>query len=283
MMAWSMAKRSLPVWAALIVLLFPLCVGFGGGQIQVSGSPTGDVVTVSFVVSDTREMANLLAYLVAALASIQTNGQGQYGMPGGAQQGLPPIVMGVTPDGFYGQPGVPGGGQIYQQPGLVPQGPAAPASTPQVAPGAGNVQAPVAGGPFGGSPLGNRTARITSRIGDSRDGGSRRHQGVDLGCPTGTPLYALGSGTVKRVYYSKTGGWTEEIQYDNGYRAMYCHMRDFDTPSGRMAVGTRVQAGQMVGHSNNTGTATTGPHLHFQMNDPSGAIVDPLRVPGIRI
>jgi murein DD-endopeptidase MepM/ murein hydrolase activator NlpD len=50
------------------------------------------------------------------------------------------------------------------------------------------------------------TRAIQSVWGDSRDGGSRSHQGVDIFAPRGTPVVATGKGTVGFVGTNRLGG-----------------------------------------------------------------------------
>lgn len=129
---------------------------------------------------------------------------------------------------------------------------------------------------FGGRPVDG--GRITSDYGPRNLFGHSYHYGIDFGVGTGTPLKALGPGRVVSTGYDYGGGKTIVIKYDNGYSSVYCHCRDAS-----VSPGTRVSAGQVVGHSNNTGAWTTGPHLHFAMKNASGNYVNPRSVPGVRI
>jgi murein DD-endopeptidase MepM/ murein hydrolase activator NlpD len=86
--------------------------------------------------------------------------------------------------------------------------------------------------------------------------------GVDLGAPSGTPVYAAAGGT---VIVSRVGGWNGGygdyvvIDHGNGTQTLYAHL-SADTVS----VGQSVAAGQKIGAVGKTGEAT-GNHLHFEV------------------
>ena len=70
------------------------------------------------------------------------------------------------------------------------------------------------------------------------------------------------------------------ILHDDGTMALYAHLK----PEGVMVrVGQRVQAGQQIGLSGNTGF-TTGPHLHFAIQVNRGMRLEsiPFRMNGPR-
>lgn len=119
-------------------------------------------------------------------------------------------------------------------------------------------------------------ARVTSTFGPRELFGKNFHYGVDLGVPTGTPLRSLGDGKVISTGYDYGGGKTITIKYANGMTSSYAHCRDAS-----VAVGATVKRGDVVGHTNNTGAYTTGPHLHFSLKDAAGKFVDPLKVPSV--
>ena len=97
------------------------------------------------------------------------------------------------------------------------------------------------------------------------------HHGIDYGIPVGTELFAASSGTVVFAGYSSAGyGNYTKIQHDDGYVSIYAH----GNGSFHVNVGDHVEAGQAIMQSGNSG-ASTGPHLHFEMYDPSGNRIDP--------
>ena len=119
-------------------------------------------------------------------------------------------------------------------------------------------------------------ARVTSTYGPRDLFGKNFHYGVDLGVPTGTPLRSLGEGKVISTGYDYGGGKTIVIKYDNGLTSSYAHCRDAS-----VSVGSTVKKGTLVGHTNNTGAYTTGPHLHFSLKDAGNKFVDPLKIPSV--
>lgn len=95
----------------------------------------------------------------------------------------------------------------------------------------------------------------------------RPHLGTDYAAPTGTPVQAIGSGTVVLSAYRGGGGNTVEIRHSNGYESYYMHLsRRF------VRNGQHVDQGQRVGLVGMTGLAT-GPHLDFRLKK-RGAFVD---------
>ena len=110
---------------------------------------------------------------------------------------------------------------------------------------------------------------IRSRWGAPRDGGARRHEGIDVFAPRGTPVVAGAPGRVSRVQETPIGGRVVWLQSDLG-SLYYAHL---DRQS--VAVGARVAAGDTLGTVGNTGNAaSTPPHLHFGLYGRGGA-VDP--------
>jgi murein DD-endopeptidase MepM/ murein hydrolase activator NlpD len=97
-------------------------------------------------------------------------------------------------------------------------------------------------------------------FGDPRDGGSRRHHGVDIFKPRGTPVLAAADGVISSVDTTEIGGRVVWLRESHGRHSIYyAHL---ETPL--VEDGQRVQAGDTVGLVGNTGNArTTPPHLHF--------------------
>tara|TARA_B100000989_G_C19531634_1_gene470319 strand:+ start:1494 stop:2810 length:1317 start_codon:yes stop_codon:yes gene_type:complete len=88
----------------------------------------------------------------------------------------------------------------------------------------------------------------------------RPHLGVDLAAPYGTPIKAVGSGTV--TFAGRKGGYGNVIILNNGHSisTRYAHMQKFAKGIKR---GKRVKKGQVIGYVGSTGLAT-GPHLHYE-------------------
>lgn len=115
--------------------------------------------------------------------------------------------------------------------------------------------------------------KISSNFGDRIHpitGERKQHKGVDIAVPVGTKLYSAVKGTVTVARYSDSAGYMVTIQNDNGWTVTFMHMNNFVVSSGQ-----RILKGDYVGESGNTGNST-GPHLHLQVNDPSGNPVNPI-------
>ena len=86
----------------------------------------------------------------------------------------------------------------------------------------------------------------------------RRHQGIDLPYPTGTPVYAAFDGKVRVSDYVGGYGNLVIIRHANGLETYYGHMSRRD-----VAPGDWVNAGDVIGLGGSTGRSS-GPHLHFE-------------------
>jgi peptidoglycan LD-endopeptidase LytH len=118
---------------------------------------------------------------------------------------------------------------------------------------------------------GHDAGDIRSFFGADRDGGARRHEGIDIFASRGTPVIATAPGVVTRVGTNALGGnvvWVRDL--DRGLANYYAHL---DHQTAR--TGQRVRRGDTLGTVGNTGNArSTPPHLHFGLYD-AGAL-DPL-------
>ncbi|MFB8758335.1 M23 family metallopeptidase [Streptomyces nigra] len=108
------------------------------------------------------------------------------------------------------------------------------------------------------------------------------HTGVDFSAATGTPLKAVGAGTVVSAGWGGAYGNQVVIRLADGYYAQYAHLSSLSVSSGQT-----VTAGQQIGLSGATGNVT-GPHLHFEIRTTPdyGSDVDPvayLRSKGVAI
>ena len=97
----------------------------------------------------------------------------------------------------------------------------------------------------------------------------RMHEGNDFGTPVGTPLASMSTGTV--VFAGFQGGYGNkvEIEYWDGTVSVYGHLSSISA-----SVGDRVEPGDIIGLSGNTGHST-GPHLHLEIHPQGGNAVDP--------
>lgn len=120
--------------------------------------------------------------------------------------------------------------------------------------------------------------RITSRFSNSRYHPVlkryRPHHGVDYAAPTGTPVYAVGSGRViAKGYQPKGGGNYLKIRHNNVYTTVYMHLSRF---AKGIRVGSNVAQKEVIGYVGATGLAT-GPHLDFRVFE-HGRPINPLTV-----
>ena len=138
--------------------------------------------------------------------------------------------------------------------------------------GAGRVRVEVEARPSLAFPVaGARGADIGSVWGDGRDGGARRHEGIDIFADRGTPVVASAPGRVSRVRTTPRGGRVVWLAPDGRQVSLYYAHLDTQL----VADGQRVDAGDTLGRVGMSGNAAgTPPHLHFGVYGRGGA-VDP--------
>ena len=111
--------------------------------------------------------------------------------------------------------------------------------------------------------------------GDAR-GAGRTHQGTDLFAAVNSYVYAVVDGTLTRRAWDQPGlrsgnAWWLTAADGSGTYYFYGHLADF-APG--LSVGSRVEAGQIIGFMGNTGNSAS-PHLHFEMHPGGGGAVNP--------
>lgn len=117
-------------------------------------------------------------------------------------------------------------------------------------------------------------SRFGARV-DPIHGGKSFHRGQDYRVPTGTFCRSIGDGRVRYVATDPGAGLMLAIAGVGrfaGYEWRYLHLHHVDVVAGQ-----DVATGQTVAESGNTGTRTTGPHLHFEIHH-NGVAIDPLSV-----
>lgn len=147
-----------------------------------------------------------------------------------------------------------------------------------------------------GNPLDGGTRVISSFIGAHRDGGARRHRGIDVEAVFGEPVRAVADGVVqfagadlpgrgrtvrltpatqRQVSNSRLGNGgrfvcithtpdvlpSSESNDPASVRSCYMHLNTFD-----VVMGQRVQRGEVIGTVGRTGMKISAPHLHFEMH-----------------
>lgn len=120
--------------------------------------------------------------------------------------------------------------------------------------------------------------RISSRFSNSRYHPVlkryRAHHGVDYAAPTGTPVYAIGSGRViAKGYQANGGGNYLKIRHNSVYTTTYMHLSRF---AKGIKVGSMVKQKETIGYVGATGLAT-GPHLDFRVHE-NGKPINPLTI-----
>lgn len=115
--------------------------------------------------------------------------------------------------------------------------------------------------------------RVSSEYGDRVDpvtgAFKRKHKGIDIAAPIGTPVYAATSG---RAVVSKgtKGGYGNLLDIlGTEYNTRYAHLDSFKVDDG-----DSVEQGQVVATVGNTGRST-GAHLHFEVRDKDGKDINP--------
>jgi murein DD-endopeptidase MepM/ murein hydrolase activator NlpD len=113
--------------------------------------------------------------------------------------------------------------------------------------------------------VGVRTSQLYNSWGDARDGGRRRHRGIDIFAPKGTPLVAVADGIISYIGVQPKGGNCLWLTTESGSSFYYAHL---DRWAPGLYEGMEVKSGDLLGFVGNTGNAlTTPPHLHFGINE----------------
>ena len=92
-----------------------------------------------------------------------------------------------------------------------------------------------------------------------RYGTWRKHEGVDLAAPKGTPVYATGNAVVKQARWRTGYGNLVELNHGFGYKTRYGHLSKMYVKEG-----DSVTRGQVIGEVGNTGVSE-GSHLHYEV------------------
>ena len=108
------------------------------------------------------------------------------------------------------------------------------------------------------------TSQYGKRVDPMDHSKTQIHHGIDIKTHSDALLATENNGKVVAVNHNTNtgGGKTVTIEYERSdgskMRTQYMHMSEIN-----VKVGDVVQAGQKIGVSGNTGTRTTGEHLHF--------------------
>lgn len=99
--------------------------------------------------------------------------------------------------------------------------------------------------------------------------------GLDYNCAVGETVWAAERGIVVLASNNPNSGAGKHvvIKHRDGSQTFYYHLSVVSVGNG-----TRVKQHESIGKTGNTGTQTTGPHLHFALKDKRGKFHDPAKV-----
>lgn len=121
-------------------------------------------------------------------------------------------------------------------------------------------------------PLGAES-KISSKFGERLDPLNpttiRFHAGLDLKASMNTPVLSIFNGTVSATGWGPLGGYYVRVDHGDGIGSYYCHLNEITCETGQ-----KVSQYEQIALSGNTGSRTTGPHLHFSLYI-DGTTVDP--------
>ena len=105
----------------------------------------------------------------------------------------------------------------------------------------------------------------------------KKHEGVDMAAPMGTPIKASGDGVVDFVGTQNGYGNFVVLKHWSNYSTAYGHMSRFASGLRR---GQKVSQGDVIGYVGTTGWAT-GPHLHYEFRI-GGHATDPMAMKNLQ-
>src|SRR3989344_5554932 len=95
------------------------------------------------------------------------------------------------------------------------------------------------------------------------------HRAIDYAATFGTPVRAVGDGTVIFAGWDGSYGYKISVRHNATYTTNYAHLSKFAIKSGQ-----KVSQGQTIGYVGSTGLST-GPHLHYELVK-NGTKINPL-------
>ena len=113
--------------------------------------------------------------------------------------------------------------------------------------------------------------QVTSLLKDGR-----RHKGVDFKTPVGSQVHAPFDGVIERRNwnFAGNGNCLDVLDSASGRHAIFLHL---DVLPKEMGVGRRVKKGEVIASSGNSGHSFA-PHLHYQLEDAAGKVLDPFAI-----
>lgn len=122
---------------------------------------------------------------------------------------------------------------------------------------------------------------ITGRFGTlsefRKKNGMQPHSGVDWAKPEGTPIPAIANGTIVLQQFSQVLGNVSVLRVMGKdaklYYVGFCHLK-----AEGLAVGTKVQEGDTIAFVGNTGSASSGAHLHLTVSKELKGVFGPTSI-----
>lgn len=115
---------------------------------------------------------------------------------------------------------------------------------------------------------GVRRDQLTDTFSQSREGGARVHNAIDIMAPRGTPIVAAAAGQVEKLFVSVRGGNTIYIRSPD--RTLIYYYAHLDAYAPGLADKQTVRQGQSLGTVGFSGDASPdAPHLHFEVQQTS--------------
>jgi len=101
------------------------------------------------------------------------------------------------------------------------------------------------------SPFGQRINPITNQ--------QQFHNGIDIGVPSGTPVYAIDDGVITKVAIDSISGLYIVIDHGSNLVSKYMHLKRAEVKPG-----DKVDKADIIALSGSSGKVTA-PHLHFEI------------------
>jgi murein DD-endopeptidase MepM/ murein hydrolase activator NlpD len=161
---------------------------------------------------------------------------------------------------------------VSKQPTLTPSATTAKERNKEFADRAKALFAPLNGRGLRMPVVGVRPVDISDSWGYPRDGGRRKHRGIDIFAAKGTPIVAVMDGIISYIGDQPKGGHCLWLTTEAGASFYYAHL---DRWAAGLYEGMEVKSGDLLGYVGNTGNAvSTPPHLHFAVNE-NDEVVNP--------
>jgi len=128
---------------------------------------------------------------------------------------------------------------------------------------------------------GVKKADLPDTFNEMRDGGTRKHEALDIMAPRVTPILSASAGRVLKLHDSKEGGlMVYAADRSNRFVLLYGHL---DHYADGLRDSLPLRQGQIIGYVGSTGNAAPdAPHLHFAIAHPkdvnlwwTGTAIDP--------